>query len=641
MRQLIVIGALASMIVLAGAPSARAHALLSGSQPPDGAQLATAPASVTLTFTEPTDPSLSVVHVLDTRGAQREEGAPARVAGDTKSLRVVVGELGKGVFTVTWRTVSRVDGHVTAGAFAFGVGEPVGEKKLPATVTPRPTVVSVVSRFLFYAGLFLLIGAALCALVLYGVATAGAQLARTGITLAVLGVIGIAEEQWHASGASFGVFARSALGTQIAWRAAPLVLLIALFAATRVRARWTIGVGGIAAACSFLAHVAAGHAGAGRARWVFIAVQWVHVIAAGVWIGGLVGLMAGVRTASPETRARAVRRFSTLAFYLLFTVLGSGLARSASEVGSWRHLTDTSFGRVVIAKFVLLLVLAGLGAINRYRSAPQVSGSISLLEHVSRAEVMAAIAVLALSGILSGVTPGATLLAQAKDVSKLVVTGADFGTTVRVHLEISPGFAGRNSYALRLRDYDSGAPVDAERVSLRFLFLERAGIGDATAQLVEKTPGTYAGVGTELSLDGRWRVTVVVERGVNSVEIPLALMTKSTPQQIKVIPGTPTLYDITLSPSRSVQMYVDPGKTGQNELHATFFQGGTGFPGLTDVTLSAGRGSDTPEQLPLRTLDVGHVVATVTLAPGGWRFSVRARAPSGELLSAYFDATIR
>ena len=71
--------------------------------------------------------------------------------------------LGDGVYTVTFRVVSRTDGHLTAGSIAFGVGQVTGEVVPTAsapTEDPWPSALSVIGKTLLYVGLILIFGAA-------------------------------------------------------------------------------------------------------------------------------------------------------------------------------------------------------------------------------------------------------------------------------------------------------------------------------------------------------------------------------------------------------------------------------------------------------------------------------------------------
>jgi copper transport protein len=87
-RRAAVVALLALPVLFLWAPAAQAHANLESSEPADGAILATAPERVLLTFTEPPDPKLSSVQVLDAAGTQVQEGAAQPVPGDDHSLRV-------------------------------------------------------------------------------------------------------------------------------------------------------------------------------------------------------------------------------------------------------------------------------------------------------------------------------------------------------------------------------------------------------------------------------------------------------------------------------------------------------------------------------------------------------------------------
>ena len=72
-------------------------------------------------------------------------------------------------------------------------------------------------------------------------------------------------------------------------------------------ARWSLWLVGVAGSATMLVHVIAGHAASGSSLWLLnIAVQWVHLTAVGVWVGGLFWLLLGLRGAEPAARAAAV-----------------------------------------------------------------------------------------------------------------------------------------------------------------------------------------------------------------------------------------------------------------------------------------------------------------------------------------------
>src|SRR5437588_60029 len=159
--------AVVSLSILAWGGTAGAHALRQSSFPDAGATLAKAPGEARVSFGEVPDPRLSSLHVLDTSGRDHTAGPTTVVPGQSLTLRVALGSLPDGVYTVAWRTVSKVDGHLAAGTFAFGVGvSPSSAAGSGATVSraPGPSIANLAARWIFYVGLMLLVGGAAVAL---------------------------------------------------------------------------------------------------------------------------------------------------------------------------------------------------------------------------------------------------------------------------------------------------------------------------------------------------------------------------------------------------------------------------------------------------------------------------------------------
>ena len=102
-----------------------------------------------------------------------------------------------------------------------------------------------------------------------------------------------------------------------------------------------------------------------------------------------------------------------------------------------------------------------------------------------------------------------------------VVNGHDFGTSVKVALAISPGTAGFDTFSATVTDYDSGAPVAADGVSMRFVFPARSDVGSSRLDLAPSGPGVFTAAGTNLSLDGTWHITVVVAFDAAGSELPV------------------------------------------------------------------------------------------------------------------------
>jgi len=321
-RRPLLVALLAGAWLLATCGAAGAHALLRDSTPASGASLDRAPHQVVLTFTERPEPRLSTVQVLDTGGRRVEAGAAAPVDGNPLQLRVPLGDLADGTYTVSWRTVSRDDGHVTAGAFAFGVGvaapTAVATGQAAEAATPAPSPLAVAGRWALYAGLVLLVGAAATGLTIYGGALpAGARTLLVGAAgLVVAGLVARVLAERSAVGVPFDDLFATSTGRGLL-RLAAGVLVTAVAAAVlaaRPVSRRRLVVVAVAAAGTTLLHVLAGHAAApSSVRGLNLLAQWAHLLAVGAWAGGLVWLLAGLRERERPDRVRVIVGFSKLA----------------------------------------------------------------------------------------------------------------------------------------------------------------------------------------------------------------------------------------------------------------------------------------------------------------------------------------
>jgi copper transport protein len=631
----------AAALLLAGGAAA-AHALVRSSDPPDGATLDKAPRFVSVTFTEDPDPALSSIHVLDSSGAAVDRGGVKKVSGDPASLRVELRPVGEGSYTIAWRTLSKVDGHVTGGALAFGVGVvPVAPSASARAALPASPL-GAAGRWAFDAGLTLLVGVTLVAPFAFAEPRPRLELlGMLGWLAALAGLLALGRSQQMAAAVPAGRLLGTSIGRSLELRGVPLLLAGAQLAVARRRSGKGMPVAGLFVALAILAHVASGHAASGSLPAAKIGVQWIHVLAVGVWIGGLAALLPGIRGLSAIQRATAVRRFSTAAGLAIVVVGLTGALRAVNEVGSLGRLASTTFGRLVLLKVGLFGGLATLGAINRYRNVPRAADSSIPLRRTASFELGIAAVVLAASGLLSSVAPAAYAAQAPAGARPLLVAGNDSATSVRVRMEIDPGFAGPNRFRVKVADYDTGRPVPASRVALRFTYPSNPDVGESTLELAQRGD-VWRGSGSNMSLDGRWSIVVVIQTFANSVEVPFTATTRERPHPVTEIrsPGQPTLYTIDLGAGRKLQSYVDPGRAGSNQVHATFFDPSGGELAVDDPVRIVGvdaKGRRLP--LPILRLGPGHLAANANLEAGRWTFEITGLA-DGTSLRGKFSTRI-
>jgi copper transport protein len=635
----------AGLLALALAGPALGHALLKSSDPAAGQSLSASPDAVTITFTETPDPQLSTITVLDSTGATVDTGPAQVVPGQPTQLRVALPQLQPGVYTVSWRTLSTVDGHLATGSYAFGVGvappPATGNSSGSVAGSSALSPLGVAGRWLLYAGLIVLLG--VCWMLLRGGPLPGwpslpdtrplGPIVGLAAVAAGVGSLVVIGDQMLTAGVGLAQLPGTSLATSAALRLAPLVVGLVAFGLIRRNhtSRAAIVLLGIAALGGMVADVALSHAAAGGQPLLDSAVQWLHIAAAGFWLGGLAAMLVWMRRRAPDESAGAVaRRFSRVATVGIALVVVTGVLRAISEVGTLDALVNTDFGRVVVAKSVLLAGLAGLGAINHFRHVPRGVAGVAGIRRIGPLEIVVGAVVLVLSATLVNLAPPAEN--QPSTPQNVVVSGADFGTTVRAQLTVAPGTAGFDTFSVAVHDFNSGAQITPQAVALRFALPARPDIGGSRLDLDRQPDGTFSANGTNLSIDGAWHVTAVISAATTAVEVPFDVTTRIVRQPVDVSKqaGLPTIYTVHIDQAgTTVQVYLDPGTPGANEVHATFFDPqGNELP-VMSVTMTIGLEGTSPTTLNPRMLEPGHFVADTTLDAGQYLLTVSGPAPSG------------
>jgi len=166
------------------------------------------------------------------------------------------------------------------------------------------------------------------------------------------------------------------------------LLLLAAFLAVRwdvehgIDWRAARGEAALLGAAALVLVGASGHAAAVEPETTrALGVDGLHLLAAGVWAGGLPPLLlllrAAVREEGADARPYAVlaaRRFSRLALACVLVLVLSGTLNAATHVATVAGLVGTTYGRLLMVKLALLLPILALAWVNRRRHLPRLGG---------------------------------------------------------------------------------------------------------------------------------------------------------------------------------------------------------------------------------------------------------------------------
>ncbi|MFF3066530.1 copper resistance protein CopC [Oerskovia sp. NPDC057915] len=426
---------------LAGAPLAAAHAVLVDTSPRQGATSEHSPDQVVLRFDEPVTVLDGSLVVSDLHGERWDlETVTTTDGGHTVSVDLPP-DLPDGQYLASWRMLS-LDTHVTGGSIDFTVGTGHAAPGADTTGPGAPRSASETSmlgasaRGLVAVGTSLLAGVALTLLVVgrghaAGLATsptvrrlevAGLALlvvgTGTGIATQVVDLAGPAPSTVLDNGAWAGVLASSA--HWLLARTAALVGWVGLWA-WQARSgrdprdgldgtRSTEQLATVVLAVTLAASIAAGgHAGAQPDPWLTISVTTAHVLAAGIWVGGLVLLVTHLRSPWRAALVAALPAWSRLALLTVGALVATGTLQAVRALGPVAALWATGYGRLLLAKVLVVigLLLVANAARNALRRRHDV-GPVLRLHRIVLGETALVAVALALSATLAASAPGRT-----------------------------------------------------------------------------------------------------------------------------------------------------------------------------------------------------------------------------------------
>jgi copper transport protein len=442
----------AASALFAAASPAFAHAKLIGSRPVADETLASSPERVELEFSVRVQPAASSIAVNGPEGGSVAVGE-MQAANDEKKLSVTVPQLTPGEYRVLWRVLS-ADDHVISGEFSFRIGVSAASRETSDTAAAAAPAAEhdhssmdqwataknedinwrqSLIRWLIYAAMMTLTGGlvfifAVVRRVNYAVDAAGAFddraasilfSAATALVVLLIAALGAQTSSVYENGgfvAAFSVLTETSFGIPWLMQAAGAVLAMVLIGRwRRARSAFLLWAAFAASLAIVAAPALTGHARAATVDYAWaIPSDWLHLLGASVWIGGLVMMAFAVPALIGRSEGRRGRlaevigRFNTLAIAATALLAITGLYNTWIHVESLAALTGTLYGKVLLTKVALTALMILTGSVNAYIIRPRLAEGTaparSLFAGVM-AETMVAAVVLLLAAILAFLPP--------------------------------------------------------------------------------------------------------------------------------------------------------------------------------------------------------------------------------------------
>ena len=390
-------------------PESYAHAFVINSNPSSSQTLKSPPTKVEVYLSEPVDLRYSKLNVIGPDGKQIDNKNVQYSNGDEAALSVTLSpDIKDGIYTVSTKMLSQIDGHVTDNAFVFGVGEAVVPNRISSESLQQSSwsssqlsILDAIARFPALVGQVMIVGAAFGTLWLWkpvskiswlksAFAQTRNRVDRSLVRLIVIGSVilvvsdfGMIYVQAYSINTGIGDAIATKFGTIWIARTVESFVILAIAAVVYLKLKKTssaipskydilsILVVGIAilVTTTLIGHSAA----VGNA--VPITIDFIHNLAASIWIGSVIYLafvvVPKIKQAPLDEYVKAsavsiiIPRFSTISVLILGIIVITGPFLLYILENNISLTLASLYGKALIAKLVLAAVMISIGGYNQ------------------------------------------------------------------------------------------------------------------------------------------------------------------------------------------------------------------------------------------------------------------------------------
>jgi len=548
---LIILLILSSMYI----PFAAAHPFTEETIPSLTSNSPTGVTKVIVSFSEPVELDFSQLKVLDSNGNQIDNKDTSYYEGEN-SLIVTTPPLEDGVYTVSTKVLSKVDGHLVPDAFVFTVGNV--QYVSPIDSIQKGDIVFLPeagSRFPGLVGQTIVLGAVIASMIIWG--TQNKQLIReeldkiesfhhgkfmsiTGIGLILIFVsdilmivvqtIRLETSPIDAIQTSFGT-------TWIIRMSITVILLGIWFGLDRKKVLskknqipMLVATLALIGTSSIIGH------GAASGETPALVLDYIHNLVAAIWIGGifyfvfiLLPTFSQLKESKREKMSLVlIPRFSIAFIISVGIVVITGptlLWFLESDVGL---ITESIYGQLIILKISIAAIMIGLGGFAQFKIQKNAeknlqSGKITIHKKLKRSlKVDAALGIILL-GVVALLTNGTLPAGEIQKVdAQEIIYGfktTEFTENAKFDIEISPFSSGANTIQVRVSDFDGKQLYDSDQIKVKISNPSKNISAIEVPMPIKKLsdPIEHQGELT-FGFSGEWQVEIEAQRTENANE---------------------------------------------------------------------------------------------------------------------------
>ncbi|MGQ0605752.1 MAG: copper resistance CopC/CopD family protein [Candidatus Nitrosotenuis sp.] len=478
-------------------PFVYAHPLIVDSNPKASTNIGAGLTQVTIDFSEAVDLDFSYIKIFDNNGNQIDNKDTNYFQGSDSSLVVTTPSLQDGVYTVSTKVLSKIDGHLVPYAFVFGIGNV--ELPLPPEITVEQEIYfpEAGARFPGIVGQVIVLGAAISSLLIWrggqsrswikentdfqkffhskfstitGIALFG--IFASNILMLAIQTIRLQVSASDVLETSFGMIWIIRMGLTVILLAVWFLLENKTAASTKKQ----LMIFGLSLALIGTTTVI-GH-GAASEQLSAIIIDYIHNLIASIWIGGVIFfgfILLPAFTKLDNTKKELasllmIPRFSSVIIVSLGIVIITGPILLWLLEDDVELLSQSYYGLLIIGKITIGLAMVALGGYNQFKiqktGERSLNSNISVHQKLRRSLRTEAILGIILLGVVALLTNSSLPTSQGEETRSQIpdeISTFVFSENSKFVVSITPLKTGTNKIsvsALDLEDSPLGGIIE-------------------------------------------------------------------------------------------------------------------------------------------------------------------------------------
>ena len=512
-------------------------------------------------FSEPVDINFSALKVFDSNGDQIDN-KDTKYFENELSLIVTTSPLEDGVFTVSTKVLSKIDGHLVPNAFLFAVGDAIVDSSLFGKEKPSELIFlpEAGARFPGLVGQTIVLGAIIASLFIWGTQNKqsikeelekierfhhGKFMSITGIGLGLIfvsDILMIVVQTIRLETSPLLVIQTDFGNIWLVRMIITVILLGIWFGLDRKKILskknqipMLITSLTLIATTSLIGH------GAASGETPAIILDYIHNLVSAVWIGGifyfvftLLPTFSQLKESSREKMSlMMIPRFSIAFIIAIGVVVITGpilMWFLESDVGL---ITESVYGQLIILKIIIASLMIGLGGFFQFKVQKNAEKSfksekISVHKKMKRTLKVDVVLGVILLGVVALLTNG-TLPAgeiQRVDAQEVVYNfkTIEFTENTKFDIDISPFSSGVNTIIVKTSDFEGNPLQDSDQIKIKMSNptknISPIEIPMELIKQSENRPTEFQGELT-FGFSGEWLIEIEAQRTENANESKL------------------------------------------------------------------------------------------------------------------------